>query len=549
MHHTSAMTSPAVGDLPSRLALAQAQASPDGVLVVSPTGRVLAMNARFAETWGLGASVVESSDGDALLAAILERVADPEVFLARAHELSDRPEARVRDEIQLRDGRVLERWGAPLHDTDGTCLGWAWYVRDVTVHKRTEAELRELTRTLQRSLLPPRRPDIPGMDVAARHRPADRDLALSGDFFDVFRLRTNEWGLAIGDVCGKGAPAAALTALTRYSLRSAAVHNDHPADVLREVNAVVLSEPDLGERFCSVAFCRLELDVCGAWVTMACGGHPRPYVVRRAGWIDLRGQPGTVLGLFPDPDVADDRVGLGPGDALVLCTDGITEARTESGEMFDEERLPAVLLECTELDAQGVADRLVQEALAHAGGRIDDDVAVLVVRVPEEARDDPVGRLRRATGAQEDALPLTPYVPGEDELEARSARAAPPREARIRLPADPRSPGDARRFVAGVLHSWRMSELVGGDVELLVSEVTSNALRHAGSPFTVILRYDGARVRVEVGDGSRALPQPRRPGPEEIGGRGLVLVEALAADWGVRPTLEGKRVWFELPAG
>jgi anti-sigma regulatory factor (Ser/Thr protein kinase) len=93
-----------------------------------------------------------------------------------------------------------------------------------------------------------------------------------------------------------------------------------------------------------------------------------------------------------------------------------------------------------------------------------------------------------------------------------------------------------------------MSELVGGDIELLASELVTNVIRHAASPFTVIVRYDGNLVRVEVGDGSRALPEARSPGVDDETGRGLLLLEALAAGWGVTPTLAGKRVWFEVSA-
>jgi anti-sigma regulatory factor (Ser/Thr protein kinase) len=106
----------------------------------------------------------------------------------------------------------------------------------------------------------------------------------------------------------------------------------------------------------------------------------------------------------------------------------------------------------------------------------------------------------------------------------------------------------ARRFVAGVLHSWRMSEMVDGDIELCASELVTNALRHAESSVTVIVRYDGSVVRVEVGDGSRALPH--RPVTEDgaTSGRGIMIVEALCASWGVTATVEGKRVWMEMPA-
>lgn len=527
------------------MAVAQAEASPDGMLVVSPDGEMVAVNRRFAEVWGFPENVIDTRDDEVALEAALARVADPDEFIAKVrHAYSAR--VPCRDQILLVGGQVLDRFGAPLYDPEGQYLGYAWYFRDVTVQTNTQAELRELAVTLQASLLPPRPPEVPGMEVATRYRPADGNLAVGGDFFDVFRLGTNEWGLAIGDVCGKGASAAALTALTRYTLRAAAVHHAEPSAVLQELNTAILAEPEADGRFCSVVYGRLELDRCGAWVTLALGGHPRPIVVRRAGWLDVRGQAGSLLGLFESPELGDDIVGLGPGDALVLYTDGITETRSPDGEMFGDERLYTLLLDCAADDADSMAGRLVDGCLAFAGGAAHDDIAVLVVRVPSDAITNPVLRLVQATGSAGSEVGATTEEAGEDEDSPRGRRPSPPREARISLPVHPSSSGKARRFVAGVLRSWRMPEITDGAVELLTSELTTNAVRHARSPFTVFVRYDGDRVRIEVDDSSPEAPEPRIPSDEDTGGRGLILVEAMAEAWGMTPLPHGKRVWFEV---
>lgn len=530
------------------LLLALAEESPDGLLVVSPDGRMTFQNARFRQVWDFPEDVVDGGDDDSALAAATERVADPDAFIAQVRRLyAER--APSHDEVVLRDGRTLDRYGAPLYDGSGAYVGYAWYFRDVTASKRAEAEQRTLAATLQASLLPPRPPEVPGMEVATRYHPADSAIQVGGDFFDVFRVRVNDWGLVLGDVCGKGARAAALTALSRYTLRAAAVHNFSPAAVLEELNVSLLADavPEADDAFCAAVFARLELDTCGAWVTLASGGHPRPVVVRRVGWIDVRGHPGTPLGMFATPTVVDDRVGLGPGDALVFCTDGITEARDATGEMFGDEALPTLLVGSAGLPAETIADRVLRGALAFAGGHTHDDVALLVVRVPEEAREDALSRLSAAIGRPADDLPLPGYPVGDADPDLWSARSAPPREARIVLASEPASVPAVRRFLHGLLHSWRMGELSGGDVELLATELATNALRHARSPFTVIVRYDGEVLRVEVGDGSRALPRLLSVGPDETGGRGLFLVETLASAWGVAPTVEGKRVWFDVP--
>ena len=526
---------------------ALAESSTDGLIVVSPQGKILAINRRFREVWGLPAESLADGDDRQALAAAERLVADPAAFTRRVQAIYADPSRPTTDEIRLRDGRVLDRFGTPLHDAGGTYLGWAWHFRDVTAQKTVEADLRRVSDTLQASLLPPRPPSIPGLEVATRYRPAEGTVSVGGDFYDVFRLRTNDWGVVLGDVCGKGVSAAQLTALTRYTLRAAAGHHTTPSDVIRELNATLLDEPDLGERFASAIYASLEQDVCGAWLTMAVAGHPLPIVVRRAGWIDTRGQPGTLLGLFDDIEVGEDRVGLGPGDSIVFFTDGVTEARNSAGEEYADGALPEALLAATDVDAEGVADAVLAGLDAFTTGHFNDDVAVLVVRVPPDAAENAPERLRDAVGAGPGAAVLPGYPVGEPHW-GSTWRPAPPRAARRTLEGDPTSAAQARRFVRGVLDSWRLSDLAGGDTELLTSELVGNAIRHGEAPFTVLVSYDGDWVRVEVGDGSPALPRRLQPGPEATSGRGVQIVHDVAAAWGVTRTQIGKRVWFELPA-
>ena len=543
MHLTQDNTGPSRQSAPDDAVLwaVLAESSVDGLLVVSPTGELLVMNRRFAQVWGFDPSDLASGTDAMALAGAAERVADPVAFTERVQQIYADPHQPTHDEIELRDGRVLDRYGMPLHDRDGRYLGWAWHFRDITAAKTTEADLRRLAETLQASLLPPRPPTIPGLDVATRYRPAQAALGVGGDFYDVFRLRTNDWGLVLGDVCGKGVHAARLTGLARYTLRAAAVHHTEPTDVLREVNEALLEDHEVEERFASAIYARVEQDVCGAWLTLAVAGHPLPIVVRRAGWVDVRGQVGTLLGLFPDIDVAEDRVGLGPGDAIVFVTDGITEARNAAGEEFADEGLLDVLLDHTDADAEQLADAIIDGMVAFAERPFHDDVAVLIVRVPPDVADDP-GRLA-ALGAQHTA-PLYPV--GEPHW-GPHWRPEPPREARLVLGGQPTSAAVARHFVTGVLHSWRLSSVAQGDVELLTSEVVGNAVRHGESPFTVIVEYLGDVIRVSVGDGAPALPRRLQPDAQATGGRGVQIVHDVARSWGVTKTADGKRVWFELP--
>jgi anti-sigma regulatory factor (Ser/Thr protein kinase) len=527
---------------PQSIWAALAAASADGLLVVSPDGVILGINERFGEVWGIPPAALDAGDDNSALSAAAELVVDPDMFLLRVREIYAQP-TRTHDEVLLRDGRVLDRYGIPLHKPDGTYLGFAWWFRDVSEQKAVEADLRRLAETLQASLLPPRPPTIPGLEVAARYRPAFEAVAVGGDFYDVFKLRTNDWGLVLGDVCGKGVQAAQLTALARYTMRAAAVHHDEPGKVLTDLNRTLLGEPDLGERFVSAIYARIEQDVCGAWVTMAVAGHPLPVAVRRAGWIDVRGQPGGLLGLFDQIEVGEDRVGLGPGDSMVFCTDGVTEARNAAGEEFGDEALPELLLARTDADAEALADAIVAGVTHFTDQPSPDDIAVLVVRVPEDAGTDADQRL--AALGRPGSGDLPGYPVGEPHWGA-TWRPAPPREARLKLAGEPTSASAARRFVAAVLHSWRFSAMANGDIELLTSELVGNAVRHASSPFTVIVRYDGDAIRVEVGDGSAALPRRLQPGPEATGGRGIQIVDDVASQWGVVSTRDGKRVWFEI---
>ncbi|HWC11414.1 MAG TPA: SpoIIE family protein phosphatase, partial [Acidimicrobiales bacterium] len=509
---------------------ALAEETPDGLMVMGADGDVVFVNRRFREMWCVPGRALHPTNGTSIDTVLNRAVRTHGVRWGMGSGGRARTEP-VRQELELRDGRVLDRFGTPVRDRAGDYLGWAWYCRDVTQLKQAEADQRALAATLQASLLPPTPPSVPGMEVATRYSPADVCLDVCGDFYDVFRVAANDWGVVLGDVCGKGARAAALTALTRYTLRAATFHHFLPSAVLEEVNGAIVadSQPEADDRFCTLIFARLQLDTCGAWVTLAAAGHPRPIVIRRAGWIDVRGQIGTPLGLFDAPVLGDDRVGLGPGDALVFCTDGVTEARDGAGEMFGDEALPDALLDCAGKSAETIVERIVEDARAFAaGGKLDDDMAVLVVRVPDEAKEDPIGRLASATGLPPDQLPVPGYGVGEPPDDLWRRRPAPPREARLQLTPEPASAGAARRFLAGLLASWRMPELVGGDVELLASELVTNVIRHAASTFTVIVRYDADVLRVEVGDGSRALPQARLSAADEEAGRGLQLVEALA---------------------
>jgi len=244
---------------------------------------------------------------------------------------------------------------------------------------RLYRERSHIARTLQESLLPPELPEVAGAEVAARFHAAGEATEVGGDFYDVFDT-SHGWSVVMGDVCGKGADAAAVTALARYTLRTLGVQETSPAEVLRKLNEALLRQRK-DRRFCTVAYASLEVNGGGsAHVCLATGGHPLPYVLRADGTVETVGEPGTLLGVLPDVRLSDTAVRLRRGDVMVLYTDGVTEARGPRG-MFGPDQLAAVIASCAGLDAKSVAARIESAALEIQEGNPRDDIAILAVRI------------------------------------------------------------------------------------------------------------------------------------------------------------------------
>ncbi|MEA2686674.1 MAG: hypothetical protein QOE93_1869 [Actinomycetota bacterium] len=256
------------------------------------------------------------------------------------------------------------------------------YDSERTSRRRAEADRQrsqELARALQTSLLPPRLPEVPGLDLGARYHPALAGLEVGGDFYDVFDTG-GDWAVVIGDVCGKGPEAAALTALARYTIRSVAMDLRHPAQVLRKLNDTLLHH-QLDERFCTVAYGRVVPSVGGVRVSVCRGGHPPPLLVRSTGAVEAIGPDGGLIGLFPEIRLWEETTHLAPGDSLVFYTDGVTEAQ-RGAEQFGDSRLEEVLRSCAGLLATEVAENVEAAVIDFGGPQPRDDLAVLVLHVP-----------------------------------------------------------------------------------------------------------------------------------------------------------------------
>jgi serine phosphatase RsbU (regulator of sigma subunit) len=235
-----------------------------------------------------------------------------------------------------------------------------------------------IAHTLQQSLLPPELPEIPGFEIAAHYRPAGEGIEVGGDFYDVFSTGEHEWFAVMGDVCGKGADAAAVTAMVRYTIRAAVMRNRSPAGILRWLNAAMLRQR--AGRFVTLAIARLETDPDGtAIVTVSSGGHPLPRILRSTGLVEELGTTGTLLGVLEELDLEDHSTQLAPGDALVLYTDGLTEVAAP--RVWSRAHLDRTVAGARRRDAQGIVDHLAEQAEAEAEGPPRDDLALLALRV------------------------------------------------------------------------------------------------------------------------------------------------------------------------
>ena len=318
---------------------------------------------------------------------------------------------RVRDLVQIKEFGARSWIGVPILDPDGYVLGnmcamdgrvreWtpthleslrtlAAAANDAIALRMAARDLQnyadhsaELAETLQQSLLPMHPPHVPGMTIATRFAPGGTGVEVLGDFYDVVPLQ-NGFGVVIGDVCGKGATAARTTAMARSAVRTAAHSEPDPAVVLDTVNEVLLSWFGAGRSFVTAIYATFTRHGADWTVAIAGAGHPPAFVRRADGSVEQRPGGGRVLGLTVEHPTAMDVVDLRPGDALVLYTDGITEARDRAGAQFDEPGVAAALVGVRDgsAEADEIADGLVTAAKIHTQAPNADDAAVVVVRV------------------------------------------------------------------------------------------------------------------------------------------------------------------------
>jgi len=237
----------------------------------------------------------------------------------------------------------------------------------------------QVAEALQASLLPARLPtEVPGLEFAAAYVGATQFAEISGDFYDVFKAGDG-WAIAIGDVCGKGQDAAAMTAAARHAIRAFARVHPGPAEVLAAANEVLLAE-DYDDRFVTASLALLRPRGRRVQVQLGSSGHPGPAVVRADGRVEILEGDGMPLGLFEDAEQGRLELELRTGDVLFFYTDGVTEARGADLSFF-EDRLADGLAAVAGQSAAKIV-RAVQELVtSFSSGELKDDVTILAVRV------------------------------------------------------------------------------------------------------------------------------------------------------------------------
>ncbi|WP_067137848.1 SpoIIE family protein phosphatase [Microtetraspora malaysiensis] len=234
---------------------------------------------------------------------------------------------------------------------------------------------------LQRSLLPPEEPHTPGLDSHVIYEPAGETNEVGGDFYDLFPVGDGVWRFAIGDVCGTGPVAAAVTGLARHALRLLAREGYGVAAVVARLNQAILEEGDRA-RFLTLLHGEITRTEGGLDISLVSAGHPEALRLRPSGVVEAVASPQSLLGVFPEAEFHEESVRLESGDVLLGVTDGVTERRSGARLLDDDGGLAKLLAECVDLSARAVAERIRRACQDFAPEPSADDLAILVLRAP-----------------------------------------------------------------------------------------------------------------------------------------------------------------------
>nr|WP_276610999.1 SpoIIE family protein phosphatase [Kineococcus siccus] len=361
--------------------------------------------------------------------------------------------------------------------------------------------LTDLARTLQRGLLPRSLPVLDRVAIAVRYQPAVVGAEVGGDWYDAVETDSGVV-FVIGDVQGHNTTAAGLMGQLRTAVRAYLTEGHGPGAALERTNRLLA---DLGEELFATC-CLVSLDQQSGEVVVASAGHPAPLVSDERGLWELEVDPGPPLGIAEGAEYPSTTHRLRGRSCVVLYTDGVVESPLDQ-LTAGEASLRRTIAEAPDASCEVLATQI----MANIPHRLDDDAAMLV-------------------------------------LEYGGATTVP-EEAVLPLPSDVRAVAQARSFLRTVLGTWGAPHLADAG-ELVLSELVTNALLHTGGEATVVLRFERSEGRLNLGvrDGSTRHPRGRHADDDALGGRGLAIVEALAAEWGVSVGGEGKTVWADLVA-
>jgi serine phosphatase RsbU (regulator of sigma subunit)/anti-sigma regulatory factor (Ser/Thr protein kinase) len=304
----------------------------------------------------------------------------PEQVTEMAAELASDPAWCLPLRARDRNLGVLVIGGAMARDALDLAEDLALRAALALDNARLYSQQLQATHALQRSLLPPELPDIPGVDLAAAYQAAGDGNEVGGDFYDVFEVAEGRWRFAIGDVCGKGPEAAAVTGLTRHALRILAKEGHDVPAVLERLNALLLSD---GSRVPFVTLIYGELVPVpggGAAISLACAGHPLPLILRSAGGVQAGAKAQPLLGVLDAVTFRTDNIRLSASDVLLCVTDGVTERRAFGRLLDDDNGLSHLLGECSALNAGAIAARVKRAVDEFGAGPPADDQALIVFR-------------------------------------------------------------------------------------------------------------------------------------------------------------------------
>jgi len=491
------------------------ESAPDALVVVDSGGIIQLVNAKTEELFGHQRSELLGRPVEMLMPGRLQAG-----HLAQRSWYSASPRARpMKAGLELlglrRDGTEfpVEISLSPVQTSQGLLVSAA--VRDATERRAAESRMAELAMIVQAAQEQQRQvalslqrdlmgsvPRIPGIETASRYRPATQGAGVGGDWFDLIPLGAGRVAVLIGDVMGRGLEAATVMGRLRSAANALARTGMSPRQLMCALDSVARDLP--GQL---VTCCYLIIDAAEGELTACSAGHLPTLAAGPDGTAVRLPIPVSVpLGVGGIPH-AEAVFAVPPGATLVLYTDGLIETRDSDLEA----RIGTLAAEAAaalagSADLEQAADQILP-ALLPGSGQHADDVTLLLVRMP----------------------------------------APPLASASTSLPAEPSQVAAGRRFVRETLAAWGQPELAPHAC-LLASEILTNAVRHACQPIKLRLHRRAGELVVEIFDDDAQLPQRMEPAAAEESGRGLMIVDALAADWGARLSGPGKVVWFTLAA-